>query len=44
MDQIYFWIIILFLIILFLDYCEKNYKNNKIQKENFINLNESISN
>ena len=31
MDQKYFWIIILFLIILFLDYCEKNYK----VKENF---------
>jgi hypothetical protein len=33
MDQIYFWIIILFLIILFLDYCEKKYKT-----EQFTNL------
>ncbi len=32
MDQIYFWIIILFIIILFLDYCEK-----KVKKENFTN-------
>jgi len=32
MDQIYFWIIILFIIILFLDYCEK-----KVKKEDFTN-------
>lgn len=38
MDQIYFWIIILFIIILFLDYCEK-----KDKKETFINTND-ISN
>lgn len=34
MDQVYFWIIILFLVILFLDFCEKRY-----QKENFSNMN-----
>ena len=39
MDQIYFWIIILFIVILFLDYCEK-----KIKKENFSNKHEAISN
>jgi hypothetical protein len=41
MDQIYFWIIILFIIILFLDYCEKNIK--KKSKETFTNQ-EPISN
>jgi len=49
MDQIYFWIIILFIIILFLDYCEKNIKNksketfNNKSKETFNNQ-EPISN
>lgn len=39
MDQIYFWIIILFLVILYLDYCEKKYKKegftNKEQMTNY---------
>jgi hypothetical protein len=39
MDQIYFWIIILFLIILILDYSDKYFKN----KENFTNT-DQISN
>ena len=34
MDQIYVWIIILFIVILYLDYCEKYYK-----KEDFTNNN-----
>lgn len=34
MDQIYIWIIILFIVILYLDYCEKYYK-----KEDFTNNN-----
>ena len=35
MDQIYFWIIILFIVILFLDYCEK--KNKKEKFTNYTN-------
>lgn len=34
MDQIYFWIVILFLVIIFLDFCEKRNK-----KEKFTNIN-----
>ena len=37
MDQIYFWIIILFLIILILDYSDKYFKN----KENFTSISNS---
>jgi len=40
MDQIYFWILILFFIILILDYSDKYMK----RKENFINKDSSISN
>jgi hypothetical protein len=35
MDQIYFWILILFLVILILDYTDKYFKNKR--KENFEN-------
>ena len=37
MDQIYFWILILFLIILILDYSDKYFKN----KENFTSISNS---
>jgi hypothetical protein len=40
MDQIYFWILILFFIILILDYSDKYMKN----KENFINKQSMIPN
>jgi hypothetical protein len=39
MDQIYFWILILFFIILILDYSDKYFK----KKENFTNENNQIS-
>jgi hypothetical protein len=42
MDQIYFWIIILFVIILILDYTDKYFKNNKEKFDNFDNVPNSL--